>query len=53
VASERMVLVVEDEGLAFLNALEIPPPAIVKPVFDIDKRDQMNIAAAFAPMVPA
>jgi hypothetical protein len=47
VAAERKVLVVEDDGLDVLNALEIPRPVIVQPVFDVDKHDQVDIAAAF------
>ena len=53
VAVERTVLVVEDDGWAVLNALENPPPAIVKPVFDVDTDDQVRIAAAIGPAAPA
>ena len=52
-AVERTVLVVEDDGWAVLNALENPPPAIVKPVFDVDTDDQVRIAAAIGPAAPA
>jgi len=33
--------------------VENSPPAIVKPVFDVDTDDQVRIAAAFGPAAPA
>jgi hypothetical protein len=52
VTAERTVPVVEDDGLAVLDALENPPPAIVKPVLDVDTDDQVRIAAAIGPAAP-
>jgi len=37
----------------FVSAIvDNPPPAIVKPVFDVDTDDQVRIAAAIGPAAP-
>lgn len=56
VAVERTVLVVEADGFAVIDALEKPPRAIAKPVFEVDTDDQVRVAAAIgaaAPTAPA
>lgn len=50
---EPTVLVVEVDGFAVRRALENPPTAIAKPVFEVGNDHPVCVAAALGPASPA